>query len=250
MSISLKPKEVKPKEVKPKEVQPKGLSKLRGNKWLLGLLILIPIIGVGYLAYHQLIVVPQQLAKSKVQTALVQRSNLSITVSANGTVQPEVSVNVSPKAAGMLKQLLVKEGDSVKQGQVLAYMDASNLQGQLGQAQGNLVAAQVNLQRAIAGNRPQDIAQAKALLQSYKFSLRQAEDNLQRNQMLYQAGAISHQAFDIVLTGSQLCSSPSQTISAGAVALSSGVTTGRHCSRSCLGSGCSRGGANYPGKSQ
>ena len=200
MSISLKPKEVKPKEVKPKEVQPKGLSKLRGNKWLLGLLILIPIIGVGYLAYHQLIVVPQQQAKSKVQTALVQRSNLSITVSANGTVQPEVSVNVSPKAAGMLKQLLVKEGDSVKQGQVLAYMDASNLQGQLGQAQGNLVAAQVNLQRAIAGNRPQDIAQAKDLLQSYKFSLRQAEDNLQRNQMLYQAGAISHQAFDIVLT--------------------------------------------------
>ncbi|MBR8839162.1 MAG: biotin/lipoyl-binding protein [Stigonema ocellatum SAG 48.90 = DSM 106950] len=178
----------------------KEFSKLRPNKWLLGLLMLIPIIGIGYFAYNQFVVVPQQQAKRNVQTALVERSNLPITVSANGTVQPKQSVNVSPKTSGILKQLLVKEGDSVQKGQVLAYMDASNLQGQLRQAQGNLAAAEANLQRAIAGNRQQDIAQAKALLQGFQFALRQAEDDLQRNQPLYQGGAISKQAFDIVLT--------------------------------------------------
>ncbi|MGA9377718.1 MAG: hypothetical protein WBV73_02860 [Phormidium sp.] len=80
----------------------KGFNQLRLNQWLLGLLILIPVIGIGYLAYNQLVVRPQQQAKGKVQTALVKRSNLPITVSANGTVEPTQSVNVNPKTSGIL----------------------------------------------------------------------------------------------------------------------------------------------------
>ncbi|MBD1858657.1 MULTISPECIES: hypothetical protein [Leptolyngbya] len=73
MSIFLKPKKIEPKNLAPKEVKPedaatKGLSKLRLNKWLLGLLISIPMLGIGYLAYHQFVVVPQQQAALKVQT--------------------------------------------------------------------------------------------------------------------------------------------------------------------------------------
>lgn len=205
MSIFLKPKEIEPKNLTPKEVKPEddkpqGLSKLRSNKWLLGLLISISTISVSYLAYRQFVVVPQQQAKGKVQTALVERSNLPITISANGTVQPERSVNVSPKTAGILKQLLVKEGDAVQQGQILAYMDNSNLQGQLRQAQGNLAGETANLQRVSAGNRQQDTAQAKAKLQDAQFALRQAEDDLQRNRSLYQPGAISKQILETALT--------------------------------------------------
>lgn len=205
MSIFLKPKEIEPKnltpkDVKPEDFKPKGLSKLRSNKWLLGLLISISTIGVSYLAYRQFVVVPQQQAKGKVQTALVERSNLPIVISANGTVQPERSVNVSPKTAGILKQLLVKEGDAVQQGQILAYMDNSNLQGQLRQAQGNLAGETANLQRVSAGNRQQDTAQAKAKLQDAQFALRQAEDDLQRNRSLYQPGAISKQVLETALT--------------------------------------------------
>jgi HlyD family secretion protein len=181
-------------------VKPKEPSKLKLNHWLLALLILIPIAGISYFVYNQVVTVPQQQAKNKVQTALVERSNLEIIVSANGTVQPQQSVNVSPKTAGILKQLLVKEGDAVKQGQVLAYMDDSNLQGQFSQAQGNLAAAQVNLQRLIAGNREEDIAQSKAKLRDAQFALRQAQDDLQRNQSLFQTGAISKQVYDRALT--------------------------------------------------
>jgi HlyD family secretion protein len=79
-------------------------------------------------------------------------------------VQPESSVNVSPKTSGVLKQLLVKEGDFVKPGQIVAYMDNSNLQGQLLQARGNVAAAQANLNKVVAGNRAQDIAGATANL--------------------------------------------------------------------------------------
>jgi HlyD family secretion protein len=156
--------------------------------------------GVGYLAYNQIVVVPQQQAKNKIQTAPVERSNLTTIVSANGTVQPQQSVNVSPKTSGILKQLLVKEGDVVKAGQILAYMDDTNLQGQLLQSQGNLAAAEANLQKVIGGNRQQATAQANAKLQDSEFALRLAENDLQRNQSLNQEGAISKQAFDTALT--------------------------------------------------
>ena len=163
------------------------------NSWLLGILLSLLILGLGFLAYYQFITVPQTLARNKIQTAAVQRKTLPITISANGTVQPQQSVNVSPKSSGILKKLLVKEGDTVKAGQILAYMDDSNLQGQFHQAQANLAVAQANLRKTVAGNRQQDIAQAKARLQDAQFALRQTEEDWQRNQSLFEAGAVSQQ---------------------------------------------------------
>jgi HlyD family secretion protein len=129
-------------------------DRFRLNKWLVGLLVAVPLIGtVGYVTYNQLVTVPQQRAQRKIKTAVVTRDNLTIVVSANVTVQPESSVNVSPKTSGVLKRLLVKEGEFVQAGQVVAYMDNSNLQGQLLQARGNLAAAEANLNKVMAGSR-------------------------------------------------------------------------------------------------
>ncbi len=234
MSTSTEPTELQPTEVESKALtpiaestelpSPKGLRRLRSNKLFLSSLVLIPILGV--LAYRQIAVVSQQQAKSKIQTAPVERSDLTITISANGTVQPERSVNVSPKTAGILKQLLVKEGDSVEEGQVLAYMDDSNLQGQLQQSQGNLAAATANLDKLQNGNRPeevataqaqlaeqnanlqklrngnrsQEISEAQAKLKDAQYALRQANEDLQRNQALYTEGAISLQSLNTFRT--------------------------------------------------
>jgi HlyD family secretion protein len=203
-------------------LKPKSLNQPKQKKWWLIALVLISITGIGYVAYRQMVLVPQQKAKNQVQMALVERKDLTITVSANGTVQPERSVNVSPKTSGILKQLLVKEGDLVEKGQVLAYMDDSNLQGQYRQAQGNLAAAEANLQKlrngnrteeiATAqaqlaeqtanleklrnGNRVQDISEAQAKLKDAQYALGQADDDLQRNQALYRDGAISLQSLN------------------------------------------------------
>jgi HlyD family secretion protein len=210
MSIALKPEDLKPQNLKPEKLkpevpqleppQPESPPQKRFPKWLLVSIALLSVMGAGYLGYRQFVLLPQQQAKSKVQTAPVERSNLTITITANGTVQPERSVNVSPKTAGILKQLLVQEGDAVEQGQILAYMDDSNLQGQLRQAQGNLAAAEANREKISAGNRQEETAQAKAKLQDGQFVLRQAEADLQRNRSLSQAGAISRQAFDVAVT--------------------------------------------------
>jgi HlyD family secretion protein len=168
------------------------------NKWLMWSLVAISLTGIGsYVAYNQLVTAPQQRAQRKIQTAAVTRGNLAILVSANGTVQPESSVNVSPKTSGVLKQLLVKEGDFVQPGQIVAYMDNSNLQGQLLQSRGNLAAAGANLNKVVVGNRSQDIAGATANLNKVQATYRQAAEDLRRNQQLQAQGAISQQALSL-----------------------------------------------------
>ena len=139
--------------------------------WLSGLLAASLLAGVGYTAYSQLTVKSSRETRRKEKTVAVQRLNLPITISANGTIVPERSVNVSPKTSGMLKSLLVKEGDKVEKGQILAYMDDSNLQGQLTQTRGQLAAAEANLQKLLNGTRTQDIAVAKAVLAEQQASL-------------------------------------------------------------------------------
>lgn len=196
-----------------------SFRKRLGTRWLLGLLLPCLFVGGGYGIYRLAEVIPTQQAKKQVLTVPVERQTLPIAISANGNIQAERSINISPKNSGILKRLLVKEGDLVKQGQIIAYMDDSNLQGQLTQAKGQLAQAQANLQKLLAGNRPQDIAQAQAQLEQTEASLQQLlsgnrpqdiaqaqarlqetqaifnqkEDDFRRNQQLYQAGAISLQ---------------------------------------------------------
>ncbi|MHC5597404.1 MAG: efflux RND transporter periplasmic adaptor subunit [Nostoc sp.] len=199
------------------------VKKKKGTRnWLSWLIALCLLGGIGYTLYYQVTVAPRQQASRRVLTKPVERQSLTITVSANGTVKPERSINLSPKNSGILKSLLAKEGDIVKQGQIVAYMDDSNLRGQLTSAQGQLAQAEANLQKVQAGNRPQDIAQsqgaldeaqanlqkvqtgnrsqdiaqAQAQLQNTQAALSKAEDNFLRNQQLYKAGGISLQTLN------------------------------------------------------
>ncbi|KYC42927.1 efflux transporter periplasmic adaptor subunit [Scytonema hofmannii PCC 7110] len=200
----------------------KTLKKQRITNWLPWLLIPFILGGMSYVVYRQVVIVPRQEAIRKILTVPVERQSLPITVSANGTIKPERSINISPKNAGVLKTLLVKEGDTVKQGQAIAYMDDSNLKGQLMQARGQLAQVEANLQKLIAGTRPEEIAQAKAQLdealanlqkvivghrpqeiaqaearlKSARASLRKVEDDFRRNKNLYDAGAISLQTLN------------------------------------------------------
>ncbi|MBD0265092.1 MAG: efflux RND transporter periplasmic adaptor subunit [Tolypothrix sp. Co-bin9] len=155
----------------PEQKKKKGKIRINWLPWLLTFCILG---GGGYVVYRQLVVVPKQEANQKVLTQPVSRQNLAIKISANGTVKPERSINVSPKQSGILKTLLVKEGDTVKQGQILAKMDDSNLQGQLTQARAQIAQQEANLQKAIAGNRPQDIGSAQAALDEAQANLQKA----------------------------------------------------------------------------
>ena len=69
-------------------------------------------------------------------TVLVQSEDLQMQIKANGVVQPIRKINISPKEAGRIIELLVREGDRVQSGQTIARMDDEQLQAQVNQYRG------------------------------------------------------------------------------------------------------------------
>lgn len=53
------------------------------------------------------------------------KGDLSITIKSTGTVQPENRLEIRPPIAGRIESVLVKEGDRVRRGQVLAWMSST-----------------------------------------------------------------------------------------------------------------------------
>lgn len=107
-------------------------------------------------------------------TVPVQAENLTLRITANGTVQPIQSVNLSPKTSGRLAELYVEQGDRVKQGQKIAQMEDAELRAQLARAKANLSQSRASLAEAIAGSRPEEIRQARARVLQAQARLEQA----------------------------------------------------------------------------
>ena len=125
------------------------------------------------------------------KTVLLKRLSLPITISANGIVQSERSINISPETPGVLESLFVREGATTTEGDIIARMDDADLQGQLTEAKGLLAAAEARLQKLITGTRPEEIEQAQARLLETQALRHQLENNLHRDQELWTDGAIS-----------------------------------------------------------
>jgi HlyD family secretion protein len=142
-------------------------------------------IGAGTFAWTKLNGTAIDLAK---YTVPVKSVPFSLRISSTGTITPVQSVNLSPKTAGVLKQLLVQQGDRVTQGQIVAYMDQEDVKGQLLQAQAEVAQAQANLEKLRNGSRPEEISQAQARLNQSKEQLL-ALQNGNRSQDVAQAQA-------------------------------------------------------------
>ena len=80
----------------------------------------------------------------------VKRGDLSITVAANGTLQPTRTVNVGSELSGTVRNVLVDVNDVVKKGQVLVELDTDKLQAQLNRSKASVASAQARLQQSQA----------------------------------------------------------------------------------------------------
>jgi HlyD family secretion protein len=93
----------------------------------------------------------------------------------------------------------VQEGDRVRRGQILARLDASRLLPQLAQAQAAAAAQQAVVERMHHGNRPQEIAEARANVALEEADSEDAVQKYQRLLKLSQASggrAVSRQDLD------------------------------------------------------
>lgn len=102
---------------------------------------------------------------------------------ANGRIEAE-RLDIAAKYAGRLKELLVKEGDAVAEGQVLARMDAAELDAQLHEAEASVRQNERQLDQAIA------------LLAQRKSELALSGQQLNRSQKLVEKGYSTQEVID------------------------------------------------------
>ncbi|MBC8103663.1 MAG: efflux RND transporter periplasmic adaptor subunit [Cytophagales bacterium] len=94
----------------------------------------------------------QQAARGKagsiVEAAVAVRRDIVETYEAVGSAEAPSTVNVTPKVAGRLQYLQVREGDSVQAGQILARIDPAEVQADVRNVEATLAEAQSRLAQA------------------------------------------------------------------------------------------------------
>jgi HlyD family secretion protein len=109
--------------------------------------VVVVLILAGVVAYNVRARAAGQVA---VQTQKAARRELVSVVSASGEIKPKRFVNISSNVSGRIEHLLVKEGETVRKGQVLARIDSTRIAAGERQSAAALEGAKADLVRARA----------------------------------------------------------------------------------------------------
>jgi len=105
-------------------------------------------------------------------------------------------VNLGFRVSGRLKQVLCDEGDEVKTGETLARLDDEPNRQEVHQARGQVGSLEARLVLLESGNRPQEIAQARAQFHEREVSASNAERIYKRQEELFASKTVSTQERD------------------------------------------------------
>ena len=75
----------------------------------------------------------------------MSKGNLTLSVAANGTLQPTRSVSIGSELSGTVRKVLVDVNDRVTKGQVLVELDTAKLSDQVARSRASLEGAQANV---------------------------------------------------------------------------------------------------------
>ena len=137
--------------------------------------------------------------KTSVTAEKAARGSITSIVTATGKVKAQADVEISADVMGRIERLPVKEGDTVKTGQLLVQIDSRSREMDVAQARGSLLSAESALEtsrivldrekqlfeRNLSSQAALDLAQsnydqAVAQVQVYKASLDRAQDQLEK----------------------------------------------------------------------
>lgn len=150
---------------------------------ILGVLILI----AGFIVYHYV----HTSGDLPFDMTVVKRGTLIQEVSASGSVNAIVTVQVRSQVSGAIKEIYVDYNNPVKKGQILAFIDPDAFLAQLSQAQANLNTAKANHAR-----QETSLLYSKALLEKADVQLKEVGLNLKRAGELFNKGLVSRSQLD------------------------------------------------------
>lgn len=146
----------------------------RKLKWTIGLL---SVLIVGLIGLSKMGVFGDRETSKEVELAKADEITIVETVSATGKIQPEIEVKVSSQVSGEIIQLPVKEGQSVKKGDLLVKINPDIYTSGLNRTVSNYAGTKAGLSQADA-------------------SFKEAQANYDRNKTLFEKGIISKSDWD------------------------------------------------------
>jgi HlyD family secretion protein len=154
----------------------------KGRTWL----------GVGAVAVA-LALIPTFTRPSplRVRTTTVERRPIRSLISTNGKVEPIRNFEAHSPGATTVKHLFVREGDHVRQGQLLLQLDDADLRSQAARAQAQIKAAQADEADVDTGGTREEILTTDAQLIKARSARDAAQRNLDALRRLQQQGAAS-----------------------------------------------------------
>ena len=145
--------------------------------------IVVVIAVLGFMAYRQVAAKKAAAVESSAtETAVVERSDLSMTVDASGSIVPRAEIGLAFTTGGRVAETLVTEGEQVEAGQLLLRLDTQDLEWQVEQARLSVSIAEYDLSdmRDDYYEESDQVKRSKAKLEQAQVSLQQAEWRLEQ----------------------------------------------------------------------
>jgi HlyD family secretion protein len=165
------------------------------TKWkiLIGVLVLL-LLSAGVVAsvrYNRRGVVT-------IQTGKVIREDLTSIVTASGEIKPRNYINIGAEFAGQLTAILVKEGDVVKKGQLVARIDETQSDADVQAQKAALSSAEADASASEAGYKAgeDNVNALQSTLERTKADLIRYQEDYKRAQELFKQGLIAKQDFE------------------------------------------------------
>jgi HlyD family secretion protein len=165
------------------------------SKWKT-ILIVVVVLALGIGVYASTVLSKRGVVA--VQTGKVVRQDLTSLVTASGEIKPKNYINIGANAIGMLTKILVKEGDRVKKGQLVARVENIQPEAQVASQQAQVSSAEADSSAAESGLKVSDEAlrTQQAVIDHYQSDLEHAKLDYDRAKELYKDQLLAKQDFD------------------------------------------------------
>lgn len=148
--------------------------RVAAHKFLTGAAILI-LAGGGYWGYGKL---TDTSGETRYVLGRAERGTLISTVSGSGQVSPSDQVEVKPRTSGEIVSVSAKEGQHVAAGAVIAYLDSTDAQKAVRDAETSLETARLNLEKLREPVETLTLMQAEDKVTQAQTAKEKAEESL------------------------------------------------------------------------
>jgi multidrug efflux pump subunit AcrA (membrane-fusion protein) len=138
--------------------------------------------------------VPETVAPVQVAPAI--RGSIRLIINADAILYPRDQANIMPKISAPVRRFLVKRGDHVKAGQLLAELENRDLVASAEESRGQFGQAESNYRSTTSATVPEQVTKAQTDLEAARQATEAADKLLANRQQLFKEGALARKLVD------------------------------------------------------